>query len=67
MIKNEIIEKVENIAINGDTDQTKLNALNLLLSYEISLEKEAELEKKHKEEDEKFKERIKNLTAGLMP
>lgn len=55
MTKNEILKNVENIAINGDTDQTKLNALNLLLSYELASEKEAELEKNERKKMQNLK------------
>lgn len=68
MLKSEIIEKIENIANNADESQTRLNALNLLLNYEIAVEKEEEAKQRQKESNEKFKNKMNGLTdllAGL--
>lgn len=65
MLKSEIIEKIEHIANNADESQTRLNALNLLLNYEITVEKEEEMKKKQKESNEKFKDKMSGLTELL--
>lgn len=65
MLKSEIIEKIEHIAVNADENQTRLNALNLLLNYEISVEKEEEIKRKQKESNEKFKDKMSGLTELL--
>lgn len=65
MLKSEIIEKIEHIAVNADESQTRLNALNLLLNYEISVEKEEEIKRKQKESNEKFKDKMSGLTELL--
>lgn len=65
MLKSEIIEKIEHIANNADESQTRLNALNLLLNYEITVEKEEEIKRKQKESNEKFKDKMSGLTELL--
>lgn len=65
MQKSEILEHIEDIALKSKENQVRLNALNLLLNYEISVEKEIEIKKKQEENDEKIKEKIKHLTEGL--
>ena len=65
MQKSEILKHIEDIALKSKENQVRLNALNLLLNYEISVEKEIEIKKKQEENDEKIKEKIKHLTEGL--
>lgn len=64
--KNEIIEKIENLADHAEDGQIRLNALNLLLNYNLTVEKEEEAKAMKEKSKEELKEKMMHFTEGLL-